>query len=103
MGNLRCFPVSLFNAIYVDEVEGKVIRIDYGVPRLYRDTVERGEDSFEQVLDIKLAELEGTMVEELKKYSNTDLILKNAFKRVYRKKIIQANYYKLEDWKNSLL
>ncbi len=97
MSNLKYFSVSLYNSITVDEDNKEVIEVEHGVPRLYHETIKRGEDSFEEVMDVILYKLEKTKVEDLREYSKYDVILKESFKRVYQRKLREARSYKVDN------
>ena len=96
MSKTKTFAGQLFSHVVVDCEKGIIVEAAYGIPRLFKETDERGETDFEELLNAAFETLKPADVRELKKYAKTDEMLEKAFQRVYKEKLMEVELYKVD-------
>lgn len=97
MGNIMKFSSGPYIYIKVNLDKEEVTEAAYRCPGKPFEISERKEDSFEKILYKALAALSLKSARELKKYAKNDEKLKESFARLYERKRILAEFYKIND------
>lgn len=97
MGNIMKFSSGPYIYIKVNLDKEEVTEAAYRCPGKPFEISERKEDSFEKILYKALAALSLKSARELKKYAKNDEKLKESFARMYERKRILAEFYKIND------
>ena len=96
MRQLKKYSVDPYIFISFDLDKKEVVEAGFGYPNLFCNTAKRTDDSFEEILDKALASLKITDAIYLKELTGNDEKLKESFKRVYQRKLKEADVYKIE-------
>ena len=92
----KTFSTNMYTFIKVDLEGKKVVEAGFGYP-LFHSSAKRGEENFEEHVIDAFNTLDVRDVYELRRFTETDEILKKVFQMTYQTKLIEIAVYKVDD------